>query len=97
MIIDNKKIEELAQLARLEFDDDEKSRIKGELERILEFCNKLNELDTQGVKPLIYVNDANNVLREDKIQAPMSKSDAFENAPAHDSDYFKVPKVIVKK
>lgn len=97
MKIDEKKVDELAQLARLEFTGTEKQRIKEELERILDFCNQLNGLDTSGVEPLVYISDAVNVLRDDKVEQHLSKEQAFRNAPDHDSDYFKVPKVIKKK
>ncbi len=97
MRIKDEKIDELAQLARLEFDSKEKRRIKEELERILDFCDKLNGLDTTGVEPLIYISDAENVLRNDEVGQHLSKEQAFRNAPDHDSDYFKVPKVISKK
>ena len=96
MKIDDKKIDELAQLARLEFKPEDKITIKNDLEKILEFCDKLNELDTKGVEPLVYMSDAHNVLREDQVQSHLSKEQAFKNAPSHDSDYFKVPKVLKK-
>ncbi len=97
MKINERKIDELAQLARLEFKAEDKGRIKLELERILEFCDKLNALDTEGVEPLVYISDAKNVLREDEVGSHISKEEAFRNSPAHDSDYFKVPKVIKKQ
>lgn len=96
MSIDNKKIDELAQLARLEFNEDEKKQIKADLNNILNFCDKLKELDTEGVKPLIYMNEHTNVLREDKVEQALSRDLALKNAPSKDSDYFKMPKVIKK-
>ena len=96
MSIDNKKIEDLAHLARLEFDDTQKQAIKGDLERILKFCDKLNEVDTSGVDPLIYMSEEQNVLRADIAKHGLSKSEVLKNAPSADSDYFKVPKVITK-
>ncbi len=96
MKIDNKRIEELAHLARLEFDESQKKTIKADLEKIINFCDKLKEVDTDAVEPLIYVGRENNVLRQDIIQNPLDKDQALKNAPSRDSDYFKVPKVIKK-
>lgn len=96
MSISNEKIESLAHLARLEFSDTEKHEIKGDLDRIIEFCDKLNEVDTQGVEPLIYMSNEMNVLRPDQVRPMLTRKEAFKNAPSFDSDYFKVPKVITK-
>ena len=63
---------------------------------MLGFIEKLNELDTTDVEPLIYMSDEVNVLREDDVKHDISQDDALKNAPKHDSDYFKVPKVIEK-
>jgi aspartyl-tRNA(Asn)/glutamyl-tRNA(Gln) amidotransferase subunit C len=64
------------------------------LEKILEMCEKLNEVDTEGVEPLIYMSDNENVLREDEVVQSISHEDALKNAPKKDSDFFRVPKVI---
>lgn len=96
MTIDDKRVEELAHLARLEFDAGQKVSIKSDLEKIIDFCDKLKEVDTTNVEPLIYVNDGMNVLREDIVESSLSKEEALKNAPSKDSDYFKVPKVISK-
>lgn len=97
MKVTDKMVDELAHLARLEFKQESKVRIKVDLERILAFCEKLNEVDTNGVEPLIYLSDAKNKLREDIAQMPLSKIDALLNAPKADSDYFRIPKVLNKK
>ena len=94
MKITEKKIEELAHLARLEFDQDKAQVIKADLERILEFCEKLNEVDTEGVEPLVYLSDRVNNLRTDIPVEPLKRETALKNAPNSDSDFFKVPKVI---
>lgn len=96
MKIDEKKIDELAHLARLEFSVDEKKTIANDLEKILGFCTKLDEVNTDGVEPLIYLSQEQNVLREDKAESGIDKNLTFKNAPSSDSDYFKVPKVITK-
>ena len=96
MKLDKNKVQELAHLARLEFTDDELADIIMDLEKIIKFCDQLKALDTQGIDPLIYLSDEINVLREDQISEGLKKEDALKNAPASDSDYFKVPKVITK-
>ena len=96
MKLDKNKVQELAHLARLEFTDDELADICKDLEKIIKFCDQLKAIDTQGIDPLIYLSDEINVLREDKISQGLKKEDALKNAPASDSDYFKVPKVITK-
>lgn len=96
MTFTDKKIDELAYLARLEFNAEEKEHIKKDLTAILGFCDKLKELDTTGVEPLVYISNAKNVLRADEVAEPVSKEEALKNAPSKDSDYFKMPKVIKK-
>ena len=90
-------IDKLATLSRLEFNGKEKEEILGDLNRMLDFVGKLNELDTEGVEPLIYMTDEKNVLRTDEVKTDITQKDALKNAPKHDSDYFKVPKVVEKK
>ena len=96
MSIDSKKIDDIAHLARLEFSSEDKESIKADLGRIINFCDKLNEVDTTGVEPLIYMSNRNTVLRDDEAKCMISKKEALKNAPSADSDYFKVPKVITK-
>lgn len=94
MNIDDRTIDHIAKLSRLKFSNSEKADIKGDLERILDLVNKLNEVDTKGVEPLIHMTEAVNVLREDVVKTTITKEEALRNAPQKDSDYFKVPKVI---
>lgn len=96
MKITDNKIEEIANLARLEFNDQEKIKIKNDLEKIVDFFDKLSEVNTDNVEPLIYMSDMQNNLREDIIKDELNKDDALKNAPEKDSDYFKVPKFIKK-
>ncbi len=98
MIIDDKLLEKIAKLAKLEFDGEEKEKIKDDLNKMLAFVEKLNELDTEGVEPLKYVNeDEKAFLRPDKPEQVITQEEALKNAPDHDSDYFRVPKVIKNK
>lgn len=92
--IDIKTVDEVAHLARLEFKDDAKAEIVNDMNRMLAFVDKLNELDTDDVQPLIYMTDEVNVLREDEPKQTITQKEALKNAPKKDSDYFKVPKVI---
>ncbi len=97
MKVNDALIEKLANLSRLEFDESEKEDIKYDLEKMIGFIDKLNELDTSGVEPLLHMSENVNVFRKDEVQGEISKEDVFKNAPLHDNDFFKVPKVIKKQ
>jgi aspartyl-tRNA(Asn)/glutamyl-tRNA(Gln) amidotransferase subunit C len=94
MKITNDKIDQLAHLSRLEFDQNEQAKIKTDLENILVLCEKLNEVNTDGIEPLIYMTDSENNVREDHVEQNFSREQLLSNAPKKDSDYFRVPKVI---
>lgn len=96
MKITDQKIQELSHLARLNFEDKDQEKIKTDLERILNFCEKLNEVNTDHVEPLVYMSDRTNHLRDDVVKPSINKQEALKNAPDADSDYFRVPKVIKK-
>lgn len=96
MRIDNELVDRLAELSKLEFSDTEKEKLKKDLQGILNLVEKLEEVNVDGVEPLIYMSDERNVLRKDEIRDTVSKEEALQNAPQKDSDYFKVPKVIKK-
>ena len=92
--IDIKTVDEIAHLARLEFNDEAKAEILNDMNRMLAWVDKLNELDTDKVEPLIYMSEERTVLREDEVKQTLTQKEALQNAPKKDSDYFKVPKVI---
>ena len=94
MSVTKKDVEHVAKLARLEFSEQEKEKLAKELNTILEYIEKLNELDTANVKPLSHVIELTNVMREDKVQSSIPKEDALQNAPSKNEKFFKVPKVI---
>jgi aspartyl-tRNA(Asn)/glutamyl-tRNA(Gln) amidotransferase subunit C len=96
MKIDNELVDRLAELSKLEFDEQAKEGLKKDLGKILDLVKKLEEVDVEGVEPLIYMTDEKNVLRKDVVSDMVTKEEALQNAPQHDSDYFKVPKVIKK-
>lgn len=96
MEVNDTLIDKLANLARLQFDEHEKTGIKNDLQRMVQFVEKLNELDTEGVAPLLHMSENINVLREDEVKGSISSTEALKNAPFHDQQFFKVPKVIKK-
>jgi aspartyl-tRNA(Asn)/glutamyl-tRNA(Gln) amidotransferase subunit C len=96
MNVNDELIDKIANLARLEFNSEEKEDIKSDLQQMIGFIDKLNELDTTGVEPLLHMSENINVLREDEVSGTISRDEAFRNAPLHDEQFFKVPKVIRK-
>lgn len=96
MKIDNELIDRLGRLVKLEFDEDSRTQLRSDLERILDMVDKLNELDTEQVEPLKYLSVGHDFLREDVVDRTYVKEQALRNAPQADSDYIKVPKVIKK-
>ena len=93
MDINNKLIDEIA---KLDFNEKSKVKMQDDFKKILDFINKLNEIDTKDVDPLIYISKEINTLRDDEINELTSQEKALINGPLKDSDYFKVPKVINK-
>ncbi len=87
-------VEHVASLARLRFSDEEKETLRVQLNRILEYMEQLNRLDTASVEPLSRVVEISNVLREDRPAPGVSRNEALQNAPARTGEFFKVPKVI---
>ena len=96
MKIDKKLISDLAKLAKLNFDEKSSKAIENDLKKIIGFVNKLSEIDTDNVDPLIYLSEEINVLRKDNLTSNLSQQEALKNAPKKDSDYILVPKVIKK-
>jgi len=94
MEVNDALVDKLAHLARLKFNDAEKQEIKTDLQRMIIFVEKLNELDLGGVEPMLHMSDEVNVLREDEVKGSVSRLEALKNAPSHDEQFFKVPKVI---
>jgi len=89
-------INHLAHLARLSFSDEEKENLKQDLEKMTGFVEKLKEINTTGVEPLLHITDAENVLREDEVNQTITKEEALLNAPHTNGNFFIVPKVIKK-
>lgn len=97
MEVNDDMVDKLANLARLQFMEAEKQSIKTDLQRMIHFVEKLNELDTTGVEPLLHMSDGVNVLREDEVKGSITREEALKNAPLQDGVFFKVPKVIKKQ
>jgi aspartyl-tRNA(Asn)/glutamyl-tRNA(Gln) amidotransferase subunit C len=96
MQVDDALITKLSRLAMLDFNEAEKEEIKADLEKMIGFVDKLKELDTTGIEPLLHMTGNNNMLREDDVKNMLSQQEALKNAPLHDTQFFKVPKVIKK-
>jgi len=94
MEVNDELVENLCKLACLEFDAAGKQEIKKDLQKMIGFVERLNELDLRGVEPLLYMGEETNVLREDLPEKPLSRKDALKNAPMADEKYFKVPQVV---
>ncbi len=94
MQIDRDLILKLENLAKLELSDSERERLGVDLTNILSMVEKLKELDTAQVEPLVYISEAENMLRNDEIVGQVTNDQALSNAPEKQAPYFKVPKVI---
>lgn len=94
MSISKDDVLHVAGLARLELSEDEVSKYEEELNDVLKFMDKLNELDTEGIEPSAHVLDINNVFREDEVQESFDVEEILANAPEREDDYFKVPSIL---
>ncbi|MEK4512712.1 Asp-tRNA(Asn)/Glu-tRNA(Gln) amidotransferase subunit GatC [Paenibacillus anaericanus] len=94
MSIQSKDVEYVAKLARLNLTDQEREKFTEQLNAILQYAEKLNELDTDGVEPTTHVLRLSNVMREDVVQESLSKEKVFRNAPEEEDGQFKVPAVL---
>ena len=96
MEVTNELIEKLAHLSRLSFDSREKERIRQDLEKMIGFVDKINELNLGDVTPMVHLPGETNIFREDEVKDVISREDALKNAASHDGVFFKVPKAIKK-
>lgn len=94
MTINEKLVDELAHLSRLSFENEAKTEMMNDMNRMLNFVDKLNELNTDQVEPLIYMTEEVNIMRKDEVISEITREEGLKNAPKRDSDYFRVPKVI---
>lgn len=96
MKIDKQTVYKIADLARIAIKDNEVDTYTQEMNKILTFMEKLNELDTTGVEPLVYLNEEVNVWRSDEVKQEISVADGLKNAAVHNDAFFLVPKIIEK-
>lgn len=96
MKLNRETTQKIAELAKLEFNEEELASIQKDLEQMIGFVEKLKEVDTTGVEPLTHILDEGNKLREDIIQGSVDTETALRNAPNREGDFFTVPKVIKK-
>lgn len=96
MEVNEALVDKLAHLSKLTFTEQEKKDISHDLQKMIGFVEKLNELDLQNTEPLMHMSEEINVLREDEIKGSVTREEALKNAPATDGQFFLVPKVIKK-
>jgi aspartyl-tRNA(Asn)/glutamyl-tRNA(Gln) amidotransferase subunit C len=96
MEIDDETVDKIASLSKLSFTGQQKEAIKNDMNKMLNFIGKLEEVDTDGVDPLIHMTDDVNVLRADDAVSDITQKEALKNAPNKDSTYFKIPKVLTR-
>jgi aspartyl-tRNA(Asn)/glutamyl-tRNA(Gln) amidotransferase subunit C len=89
-----KDVEHVAALARLAFSKEEKVTLTAQLNKILQYMEQLNTLDTRNVEPLSQVIELSNVFRRDDLEPSLSREEIMKNAPARTEKFFKIPKVI---
>jgi len=94
MNIDKNTLRKIAHLARLELDPEKEAGMIKDLNEIITWVEQLQEVDTDGVEPLTNMSEEVNVFREDKAVEHLDHKRALKNAPVHDEDYFRVPKVL---
>jgi aspartyl-tRNA(Asn)/glutamyl-tRNA(Gln) amidotransferase subunit C len=96
MEVNDLLIDNLAKLSHLSFTDEEKKEIRADLQEMISFIEKLREVNTEGIPPLLHMSSNVNILRDDEVQGSVSREEALKNAPQTDGTFFKVPKVIRK-
>ncbi len=94
MAITRQQVDYVAHLSRLSLGEEEKERFAGQLDRILEYVDKLNELGTEEVEPLVHMSERQNVFRSDEPSPSLSRKEALENAPRQAEGCFRVPSII---
>tara|TARA_B100000965_G_scaffold402228_1_gene427707 strand:- start:1208 stop:1501 length:294 start_codon:yes stop_codon:yes gene_type:complete len=94
--VNKELIAKLSNLSKLKFNKEETKLISEDLSKMVNFINQLNELETDGIEPLIHMNEEINNWREDKLGEVLSQEKALSNSPVQDSTYFKLPKVLDK-
>jgi aspartyl-tRNA(Asn)/glutamyl-tRNA(Gln) amidotransferase subunit C len=96
MKLSKEEVKHIAMLSRLELKEEEVEKFQTQLSGILDFVEKLSELDTEGIDPKFQIIPPQNILREDVSGVSLSREKTFMNAPETDEEYFIVPKVVKK-
>jgi aspartyl-tRNA(Asn)/glutamyl-tRNA(Gln) amidotransferase subunit C len=96
MKVDRILIDKLAHLSRLQVEESDMPQLMSDLENMIDFVQQLQEVDTTGVAPLMFVGEPMNVFREDTINYQITKQEALQNVPLHNNDFIEVPTVIKK-
>ncbi len=94
MRISKEEIDHIALLARLNLSKEEKKLYGAQLSNILEYIEKLNELDTKNVEPTSHVITLNNVMRDDVLEDSLSREESLKNAPSRSEKFYRVPRII---
>ena len=94
MKITRSDVEHVAQLARLRFSEDQLALFTEQLDTLLSYFDKLQEVDTTGIEPSTHAVSMSNAFREDQVRLSSPEDDALKNAPASERGCFKVPKII---
>ncbi len=94
MKITREIVQKTAHLARLSFEPTDEEQMIEDLQKMVDWVDKLKEVDTDGVEPLVVMSTEQNVFRDDELVKNLSRERALKNAPKHDSEHFRVPKVI---
>jgi aspartyl-tRNA(Asn)/glutamyl-tRNA(Gln) amidotransferase subunit C len=87
-------IDDVSLLSRLRLSGEEKELFAVQLNKIIEYTDKLNEIDTSGVEPTAHILPMNNVFREDKLRGSLPPDKALSNAPRREGVFYRVPKII---
>ncbi len=97
MKVTQKDIEYIAKLSKLKLNENEMEEYVEDLNKIIGYVEKLNELDTSNVEPLSHPVMKENAFREDVVKTSIDRNKVLKNAPEADDEYFRVPKVINQK
>lgn len=92
--IDQAQVRKVARLSRLDLTEAEVEEFTGQLSAILDYVEKMNELDTENVEPLAHCLPVSNVFREDSVKESLGTENTLANAPQRDGEFFKVPKIL---
>lgn len=94
MAIDREQVEYVANLARLKLSEKEIEKLTVDMAKIIEFADKLGDLDTEGVEPTAHILPINNVFRKDEVKPSYDRGEITSNAPSKENGCYKIVKVV---